>query len=132
MVVHVLHVDRVVAQAREAHTDAQVYSLVRKLVLACKGDVGDVGGMAITHDQRLRIEPGQQRVDCTKKSSAEGRANVAARDRSARYDRKLRRRRVVRLHAAVVEHVPCPGRFRNTGSTSNSQRRLHVRWVSQR
>jgi hypothetical protein len=55
--VHVLHVDGKVAQPPRTHTGAQVDRLMRDPVLACKGTVS---GMAVTDQQRLPIQPGQQ------------------------------------------------------------------------
>ena len=54
--VDVLHVDSKIAQSSRTHTGAQADRLVHDPVLACEGAVG---GMAVTEQQRLRIEPGQ-------------------------------------------------------------------------
>ena len=55
--IHVLHMDGKVAPPPRTHPGAQIDRLVRDPVLACKGAVG---GVAVTDQQRLPIEPGQQ------------------------------------------------------------------------
>ena len=55
--VHVLHVDGKAAQTPHAHLGAQVDRLMRDPVLACKGAVSR---MAVTDQQGLPVEPGQQ------------------------------------------------------------------------
>ena len=52
-----LHLHSKIAQSSCPHSGAQVDRLVHNPVLACKGAVG---GMAVTEQQGLRIEPGHQ------------------------------------------------------------------------
>ena len=78
--VDVLHVDGKVTQPLRTYPGAQVDRLVRDPVLACKGAVG---GMAVTDQQRLGIEPGQQVTlelrsrECTAASDGVDRAPLA-------------------------------------------------------
>jgi len=55
--IHALYMDGKVAWPPRTHPGAQIDRLVRDPVLACKGAVGSV---AVTNQQGLSIEPGQQ------------------------------------------------------------------------